>query len=339
MHSSSSVFLFVVNAPEFFLSHRLPLAIAVQEAGFEVHVGTPDGPSVQRIKSHGFIHHIIHLERKSQNLFKELLAFVSLIRLFRKTNPLLVHLVSIKPVLYGGIAARLTGVSSVVSAVSGLGSVFQGDSLFARFRCWFVTLLYRIAFRKQGLLVIFQNPDDREKLLSTKALEARQARIIRGSGVFIDAYTYKPEPPEGNIVVMASRLLGDKGVFEYVEAARLLKKRGIKVEMRLIGAIDSANPTSVDQEQLEQWEAEGCVELVGFSSNIASEYADANIVCLPSYREGLPKSLIEAAACGRAVITTDVPGCRDAITKDITGLLVPVKKSAGISECNRTFVK
>jgi len=141
------------------------------------------------------------------------------------------------------------------------------------------------------------------------------------------------------VVVMAARLLKDKGVFEFVEAARLLLRRGILVEMRLIGSPDLGNPTSVTQQVLDQWGNEGQVDLLGYRKDIAAQYAAANIVCLPSYREGLPKSLVEAAACGRAIVTTDVPGCRDAITPDVTGLLVPVKDSVALADAIQVLIE
>jgi glycosyltransferase involved in cell wall biosynthesis len=188
--------------------------------------------------------------------------------------------------------------------------------------------------------VIFQNPDDRDILLSLGALGKADPYIIRGSGVVLCEYPYLPEPEEEKfVVVMAARLLRDKGVFEFVEAARLLRNRGLCVQMRLIGSPDPGNPTSVTQRDVENWRQEGVVELLGFRRDVAAQYAAANIVCLPSYREGLPKSLVEAAACGRAVVTTDVPGCRDAIFPSETGLLVPVKNAKDVADAIQKLVE
>ena len=322
----------MVNAPEFFLSHRLPLAVAAQKAGYEVHVATADGLDVQGIQSQGFTHHIVPFARSGQNPLNELATLLCLVKLFRRVKPALLHLITIKPVLYGGIAARLAGIKSVVSAVSGLGTVFLADSAVAHIRRGLVTHLYRTAFKQKRLAVIFQNPDDRDALLGLKALKPEQARMIRGSGVALADYPCLPEPEGKTVVVMAARLLRDKGVFEFVEAARLLQGRGFSVEMRLVGSPDLGNPTSVTQQGVDQWESEGYVELLGYRENIAAQYTAANIVCLPSYREGLPKSLVEAAACGRAVVTTDVPGCRDAITPNETGLLAPVKNAGALAD-------
>lgn len=329
----------MVNAPEFFLSHRLPLAIAAQKAGFDVHVATAEGPEVKSIQSLGFTHHLVPFARSGQNPLNELKTLISLIRLFKTLKPSLVHLITIKPVLYGGIAARVTGIKAVVSAVSGLGTVFIAESAIARLRRWLVIVMYRFAFNQKRLSVIFQNPDDRDVLLSLKTLRAHQVRMIRGSGVDLLVYPFVPEPEGVPVVVMAARLLKDKGVIEFIEAAKILNDRNVLVDMRLIGSPDIGNSTSVTQTELDQWGAEGYVKLLGYQKDIAKHYSEANIICLPSYREGLPKSLVEAAACGRPVVTTDVPGCRDAITPDKTGLLVPVKNAIALADAIETLVK
>ncbi|EGS63003.1 MULTISPECIES: glycosyltransferase family 4 protein [Vibrio] len=331
--------LFVVNAPEFFLSHRLPLAIAAQKAGYDVHVATAEGPDVQSIQSLGFTHHVVPFVRSGQNPLNELKTLINLIKLFKVIKPSLVHLITIKPVLYGGIAARLTGVEAVVSAVSGLGTVFLAESAIARLRRWLVILMYRFAFNQKRLSVIFQNPDDRDILLSLKTLNTHQVRMIRGSGVDLLDYPFLPEPEGTPVVAMAARLLKDKGVIEFIEAAKILNERNIAVEMKLIGAPDLGNPTSVSQTELDQWAASGFVQLLGYQENIGKHYSEANIICLPSYREGLPKSLVEAAACGRPVVTTDVPGCRDAITPEKTGLLVPVKNAIALADAIEVLVQ
>lgn len=329
----------MVNTPDFFLSHRLPLAVAAKKAGFEVHVATANGPAAQIIISHGFEHHVVPFARRGHNLLNELVTLLSLAELFWRVKPALIHLVTIKPVLYGGIAARLVGVSSVVSAVSGLGTVFLADSSFARIRRKLITHLYRVAFKSKRGVVIFQNSADRDALLELRALKAEQARLIRGSGVALTDFACLPEPEGKPIVVMAARLLRDKGVFEFVEAARLLNARGLLIEMRLIGAPDPGNPTSVTQQELDQWMKEGLIELLGYRNDIAAQYAAVNIVCLPSYREGLPKSLVEAAACGRAVVTTDVPGCRDAIVPGETGLLAKVKDAVSLADAIQALIE
>lgn len=336
---TSKKILFVVNAPEFFLSHRLPIAEAARQQGYSVHVATGCGPSVRKITQLGFTHHAITLARRGQNPLSELATLFSLFRLNQKVKPDIVHLITIKPVLYGGIAARLSGVPAVVAAVSGLGTVFLGQGGLAGARRKVVSLFYQLAFKQRRLAVIFQNPDDRDTLLSMGALTAHQARMIRGSGVALADYPVLAQPTGIPVVVMAARLLKDKGVFEFVSAARLLQARGVSVVMRVIGDPDPGNPSSVSQKDVDEWRAEGLVEVIGFKSDIAAQYAAANIVCLPSYREGLPKSLIEAAACGRAAVTTDVPGCRDAVTPGVTGVLVRVKDPASLADAIQNLVE
>jgi len=337
--ATSKKIIFVVNAPEFFLSHRLPIALAARKAGYEVHVATADGVAVQSINNFGFVHHKVAIARSGQNPFTELGSVIGLYRLFRRLRPDLVHLITIKPVLYGGIAARLAGIPVVVAAVSGLGTVFVAHAGLARVRRRLVSMLYRLALNHKRLAVIFQNPDDRDGLLSIGALRDDQARMIRGSGVNLADYSVVPEPEGKPVVVMAARLLRDKGLLEFVEAARLLKSRGVAVVMRLIGSPDPGNPTSATQSELDGWSAERIVELPGYCTDIASQYAAAHIVCLPSYREGLPKGLVEAAACGRAVVTTDVPGCRDAIDPDVTGVLVPAKDPLALADAIQALIE
>lgn len=339
MSRNNKTILFVVNAPEFFLSHRLPLAMAVKEAGYKVHVASAYGPAIGTLKALGYECHIIPFARSGQNLLNELKTLLLLLRLFRNIKPDLIHLITIKPVLYGGLAARIARIGAVVSAVSGLGTVFLANSLGARLRRLLVMRLYTAAFRQKRLAVIFQNPDDRDILLNFCCLRVSEVRMIRGSGVALRDYPYLPEPDGKPVVVMAARLLKDKGVLDFVEAAKLLKERGIDVQMRLIGSLDQGNPTSITQQDLDRWKKDNSIDVLGFRKDIAEQYAASNIVCLPSYREGLPKSLVEAAACGRAVVTTDVPGCRDAIIPDVTGILVPVRNSLALADAIKKLIE
>lgn len=304
-----------------------------------MHVASADGDAVRDIRHLALAHHTVAIARSGQNPLAEVGSIISLYRLFRELKPDLVHLITIKPVLYGGIAARLAGGPAVVAAISGLGTIFVAQSVGARARRILVSGLYRLAFSQRRLAVIFQNPDDRDGLLSIGALRRDQVRMIRGSGANLANYAFVPEPQGTPVVVMAVRLLRDKGVYEFVEAARLLKARGVDVVMRLIGAPDSGNPTSVEKSEVDGWAAEGVVELPGYRTDIAHQYQSANIVCLPSYREGLPKGLVEAAACGRAVVTTDVPGCRDAIEPDVTGVLVPVKNAQALADAIQALIE
>lgn len=319
--------LFVVNAPAFFLSHRLPLAVAARAAGYDVHIATADGDAVVDIERQGFVHHVLPLSRSGRNPVRELSSLVAMWRLFRALRPSLVHLVTIKPVLYGGLMARLAGVPGMVAAVSGLGTVFLSNGGTRKL----VQGLYRLALGHSNSAVIFQNADDRDALRRIGAVRSDQVRLVRGSGVALIDYPCLPEPEGLPVVTMAARLLRDKGVAEFVEAAKILHERGVSAEFRLIGSPDPGNPTSITDAELEQWKTQANVQLLGFCSDIPRQYAESNVVCLPSYREGLPKSLVEAAACGRAVVTTDVPGCRDAIIPRESGVLVPPRDAEALA--------
>lgn len=324
--------LFLVNNPAFFLSHRLPIAQAARDSGYEVHVATMDGPSVPLILEQGFIHHVVPMSRSGSKPLEELGSLVAFWRLFRRLRPDLIHAVTIKPVLYGGIAARLAGVPAYVAAVSGLGFIFtrrQGGFDPLRLAA---TLLYKLALGHRNSRVIFQNVSDRQELRNAGAVQPGQAVIVRGSGVDLAVYAPKPEPEGAPIAIMAARLLTDKGVREFVEAARITAGHASGLRWVLVGAPDLGNPASITEAEFQQWQEEGAVICMGERDDIAELYQNAHIVVLPSYREGLPRSLVEAAACGRAVVTTDVPGCRDAIQPDVTGLLVPVRDARALAD-------
>lgn len=323
---------FVINNVDFLLSHRLPILLAAQQRGYAVCVIAPNAENDERLRKIGVSCHNITLSRGGNNPITDIRTVFQLVRIFKKIRPDIIHLVTIKPVLYGGLAARLSHVPAVVAAVSGLGTVFLSKGIVSSIRRWFVAKLYRLAFAQKKIAVIFQNPDDKNLMLAFKALKESQTRLVRGSGVDLKNYPFRAENMHGNVVVMAARLLRDKGVYEFVEAARILKSRGEIIEMRLIGAPDPCNPTSITDTELQAWKTEDVVSLQGYRSDIAEQYSQANIICLPSYREGLPKALVEAAACGRAVITTDVPGCRDAIEPSETGILVNVRDAVSLAD-------
>jgi glycosyltransferase involved in cell wall biosynthesis len=325
--------LILVNDPAFFCSHRLPVALAAQAAGYEVHIATSAGPAVNSIVRAGFTHHVLPLSRSGLNPFKELLSFLMIFWLMLRLRPKLVHLVTIKPVLYGGLAARIARVPCVVAAVSGLGFIFTAHGVKAVVRRWMAGAFYRVALGHGNLKVIFQNPDDRASLAKLAHLPDSKVAMIRGSGVDLAQYDHTPLPSDVPVVLLAARLLADKGVREFVQAARLLKQRGASARFCLVGTVDRANPTSLTDAELAHWASEGIVELWGHRSDMSLVLAAAQVVVLPSYYgEGLPKVLIEAAACGRAVVTTDHPGCRDAIVPGVTGILVPVRNAAALAD-------
>jgi glycosyltransferase involved in cell wall biosynthesis len=323
--------LFVVNVDWFFMSHRLPIALEAMRRGYEVHVATGVTDRRQALTDLGLTVHQLPLERSGASLLGEFRTFRRIVGVMRAVRPDVVHLVTVKPVVLGGIAARLARVPAVVSAVSGLGFVFTAGGAKARLLRAVVVALYRAVLGHPNLKVIFQNEDDRRLLQGLTGLQDARSMIVRGSGVDLSRFAVHPFPEGPPVVVFAARLLRDKGVGEFVEAARMLRQRGVNAVFRLAGAPDPGNRASVTKEELRQWEAAGCVEFLGHQADIAQLFAAAHVVVLPSYREGLPKVLVEAAACGRPAVTTDVPGCRDAIIPGETGLLVPARDPAALA--------
>lgn len=331
--------LYIVNEPWFFLSHRLPIALAAKAQGYTVHVATRAGETAKEITALGFIHHEIPLSRSGSSLFGELGSLLAIWKLLRQVKPDVLHLVTIKPVLYGGIAARFAPVKKVVAAVSGLGTLFLAQGANAELKRKLAGGLYRFALRSKKTTVIFQNPDDMQLLLELKAVKPEQSVLIRGSGVDLAAYQFFPEGIVSKpVVTFAARLLFDKGLAEYVEAIKLLNARGVEACYQIVGDIDLGNPTSATHADLEGWTSIPDLSVLGHQKDVASVFRGSNLVVLPSYREGLPKVLIEAAACGRAVVTTDVPGCRDAITVNVTGLLVPAKDVQSLADAMQKLI-
>ncbi len=274
----------------------------------------------------------MEMERSGTSVLNELMALMRIRKIMRAVKPDIVHLISIKPTIYGGLICRLMGMDNVLISVSGLGYVYIGDELKTRMIRYLTSLLYRVAIKKGSFRVIFQNTDDLRVFLEMKAIRRRDAVMIKGSGVDLLEYRPSPEPEGVPIAMLVSRLLVDKGVREFVDAARILKKRKFPVRMVLVGGCDPGNPKTLREDEIDEWAASGLIEKWGFRESVAAEMRKANIIVLPSYREGMPKTLLEAAASARAVVTTDVPGCRDAIVPGVTGSLVPPRDPAGLAD-------
>ena len=236
--------------------------------------------------------------------------------------------------------ARLARVPAVVSAISGLGTVFTSDGQRAGMMRRAVQAMYRLALGHPNQAVILQNSDDQVALIRSGGLRDDKAVMIRGSGVDLAEMPCRKEAPGAPIVAFAARLLKQKGVEEFVAAARLLRERGVSARFWLIGDPDPGNPYSISAEQVEAWASEGVVEVLGHRSDVPDLYAQAHVVTLPSYYgEGLPKTLIEAAACGRPIVTTDHPGCRDAIVDGETGVLVPVRDAQALADALQALLE
>ncbi|MDC3262040.1 glycosyltransferase family 4 protein [Candidatus Pseudothioglobus singularis] len=322
--------LFIVNVDWFFISHRLPIALASIKQGYEVHIACEITDKKMMLESLGLIVHPITLSRSGTGIFSEFKTLKQLFIIINLVRPDITHSITIKPVLYGNIISRLLRVPTRVASISGLGYVFIAFGIKAKFFRVFIALLYRLAL-SNAKTVIFQNSSDRDVLKKLGAIKPEQEFFIRGSGVDLSLYPVFPEPKDKLVVMLVARLLIDKGVYEFVKAAEIINAQVDNVRMVLVGSTDPGNPKSVSMQRINSWVDAGIIEYWGHSAEVATTMSKSNIIVLPSYREGLPKVLIEAAACGRAVVTTDVPGCRDAIEPNETGLLVDVKSASSLA--------
>ncbi len=318
--------LFFINNVDWgFTEFRLPIAKRAIAEGIEVHLITEltgKYKSEDLLKDSGIIVHNVNFNRGSSNPLHLLTLFFKIFFILRKHTPDIVHLVTIKGVLVGGLAARLAKINALVFAISGLGYAYIEQGISANIRKALISFLYKTVFNSKNILIIFQNKDDKEEIISND--KNLPHIIIPGSGV--DLSRFKPvEEVVTQIpkITMISRLLVHKGVLEFAEAAKLIKEQKIKAHFELIGDLDFDNPASLTLDQFKEIKESGNVVLKGYIEDVTLELESTNLVVLPSYREGFPKALIEASACGRAIITTDVPGCREAVEHKKNGLLVP----------------
>ena len=331
--------LFLVTEDWYFVSHRLQLARAARDAGAEVLVMTHITKFRPVLEREGFMIIPWQISRRSLNPFRELYVFCQVVRAYKRERPDLVHHVALKPIVYGGLASRLCGRVPSVNAITGLGHVFTSSLRKPRLLRSALSSILRSLFNTNGVRVIFQNHDDLNLLVGEGVVSRKRSLVIRGAGVKADEFLPRPEPSDVPIVMLASRMLWDKGVGEFVSAASKLRQSSLAARFVLVGRTDPENPSSVKDDQLREWESAGLMEWWGHRNDMAAVIAQSNVVCLPSYREGLPKVLIEAAACGRAIVATDVPGCREVVRHGDNGLLVPPRNADALAHALATLVK
>ncbi|MDM1272919.1 glycosyltransferase family 4 protein [Acinetobacter indicus] len=324
--------VYIVNVDWFFISHRLPIALEALKEGHEVHIFTKDTGKMDYLKSLGLKVHPINLERGSINPFSSFKLLFDLKNKLKEIKPDVVHLVTIKPVLIGGLASILAKVPSIVYAISGLGFIFTNTMLKAKILRLGIIPLYRLALSAKNKTVIVQNLDDLRILRQYVAIPESQTVLIPGSGVNLEQFNIQPLPLENKTVLMACRLLADKGVYEFHQGALLLKENYPNVRFVLVGGVDPDNPASLTEQELTEWVTNNDLEWWGHQTNMSEVLSQATIVVLPSYREGMPKVLLEAQALGRPIVTTDVPGCREAIENGKTGFLVKVKNAQSLAD-------
>jgi len=315
----------VVNVDSFFLSHRLPIALAAAKEGYEVTIVARDTGQKEKIVSYGFRFIHVPFRRSGLNPVYETKCIWILARLYKKYKPDVVHHVALKACVLGSVAARLAGIKHVVNAVSGLGYVFIETK--KGIRNSLIKALIKTAIRNRNFHYIFQNTDDISDLLND--YHSNKIHLIKGSGVDLDKFRFsEPVVKEKLHILLLARMLYDKGIIEYVEAAQRIKNNvGDRVSFILAGACDDLNPAAIPERKLKSLIDGDYIRWKGFCEDVISEIENSDIVVLPSYREGLPKSLIEACACGRPIITTDAPGCRECVEEGQNGYLVPVKDS------------
>jgi glycosyltransferase involved in cell wall biosynthesis len=325
--------LFVVDTDWFFISHRLALAVAAKEEGYTVVVVAYDTGKADLIREKGikFIH--AEVVRKGLNPLKELTIARALYRIYKAERPDIVHHITLKMIISGSLVSRFAGVKSIVNAVTGLGHFFIDPK-----KEWMVNLLFSPIFKmiskSPGLKYIFQNRDDQDVFMFRGWADKDSSVLINGSGVDLEEYKYMPEPDTLRIKVSCgTRLLRDKGIYEFAEASRLLSKRySGRIECILAGRIITENPTSISLREINDWVQEGILSYSGFQTDMYDFLGNCHINVLPSYREGLPRSLIEACAVGRPIVTTDVPGCREVVSDGINGFLVPARDGKKLAE-------
>lgn len=331
--------MFVVTEDWYFISHRLQLAICAKAEGYRVAVLCRISSHLNALEELGIEVFPWCLERRSKNPLSEWRAMREMRAAINEFRPDVLHAVALKPILYSTLATFGKKVAGgKVFALGGLGFVFSSRKMLARFLRPIITRVLRFAFRASSTRLILQNPDDARVLLNAKVIADEKIRLIRGAGVDVSVFAVMPEPEGKMLVVLPGRMLWDKGVGEFVEAARLLHQRGLHARFALVGDRDDHNPSCVPARALNEWETEGIVECWGRRDDMPEVFAQAHVVCLPSYREGLPKALLEAASCARSIVTFDVPGCREAVVHGKNGLLVPFGDVAGLAGALETLL-
>jgi glycosyltransferase involved in cell wall biosynthesis len=323
------------NTDWYLYNFRRSLALALQARGFDVLLISPSGPYGEKLCKLGLRWESVPMQRRSLNLMRELALLNYLRRLFRRERPALVHSFTVKCAVYGSLAARLARVPSRVNAVAGLGYVFTSGDRKARLLRPLVSMLLRLALGGEQARLILQNPGDAALFRQAGLVATERVRLIPGSGVDCQRFT-----PVGSVpgdrplrVLLAARLLWDKGLTEYAQAARRLLGQGRAIRFLLAGTPDAGNPSAVPAATVQGWVDEGIIEWLGHVDDMPPLLASVDVMVLPSYYgEGLPKSLIEAAACALPLVTTDMPGCRDVVTDGVDGLLVPPRDSVALAD-------
>ena len=335
--------LFLINSSVFFNSHFIVLAESLLSQGHSVTISAGDGLKKEEFEAKGFQYIQVNLSRKGRNVFSEITSFYSIYHAIKEVKPDLLHMFTIKPILYGCFVNKLFSkvrAPRTIASITGLGSASLGTTRLAKISWFFIQKIYKFVLSLPTTRVIFENYDDKRVFVDTKIVPEIRTFIVNGAGVNTSIF----HPPSLRCnkvmkVVLVARLLKDKGVREFIEAGKFFKRNNIKIQLFLVGSVDDGNISSMSQEDIDSAHRKGYIDYLGQRDDIANIYKNANVACLPSYREGLPKSLIEAAACGLAIVTTDVPGCRQMIFDGENGVLVKPRSASSLIEGLLTLEK
>ena len=329
----------VVNQDFFFLSHRLPIGVTAKDAGYDVTIVSEDTGVSDKIREAGLNTINLPINKAGTNIKDEIKTFFFLYKLFRREKPDIVHLVGLKTLLWGSLACRLAGVKAMVSAVCGLGVLFDEEHAHS-FMTRSILKVMRITHKKKRLTVIFQNNDDKAIFLNAKIMKEEQCAFTNGSGINLQNYDYTPEPTDGLIkIIFTARMVEDKGTLILIDAAKKLEAeyKG-KVQFLLCGGLDT-NPNGITKEMLESRCDGDYIQWLGHRKDVLELLKQSHIMAFPSwYREGLPKSVIEAEAIGRPVVTTDSVGCRDTVVDGLNGFMIPIKDADALASALKKLI-
>lgn len=324
--------IFFVSEDWYFYSHRLSIACELKNAGFDVVVVTNLSTYLNKLEGHGFKVINMDFKRESINPFKIYQVIKKLKEIYLIESPDVIHNISLMPIILGTLSAKFFNSLYVINTFTGLGHIFSSKKLMTRIiRILILEPVLNMLLNKKNVWAIVQNIDDMKLLNALKIINKDRTVLIKGSGVDIEKFKFISESEETPVVVLATRMLRDKGVEEYISSVRELKKEKIDAEFILVGDVDLSNPSSIREADILSWQKENIIDWWGYRNDMEKVFANVHIVCLPSYREGLPKVLLEAAAVGRPIVATDVPGCREIVRDGENGLLVPVKNSSELS--------
>jgi glycosyltransferase involved in cell wall biosynthesis len=331
MSNNKNRILYVVNVDWFFISHRLPLALEAKNRGYDVIIATTNTGRFNELESLGFQLFDLKIERSGTNPFKEIILIIKIIRILKEINPTIVHNVTLKMSIYCSIATRFASGIKVINAISGLGYNFTADRITGAQRI--INILMKCAFNHRGFSFIFQNSDDLQLFQKQKLEAGNKFYIIKGVGVDLAKFIFLERKIKDTIsFILTARMLKDKGISEFIKASKIVLKRYPGVKFRLVGGIDPENPASFTENELNNELSGTTITWLGHRNDITELLLDSDVMVFPSYREGLPKSLIEAAAASLPIITTDTVGCRDCVDDGLNGFLVPPGDSNILAE-------